>query len=266
MLKFSVIIATHNRPKLLERAIFSLQQQIYACHQIIVVSDSNCAETRQIVAQTMCDNDIFVQRTGIPGPAESRNIGMKLINGDYFIFLDDDDTFQPNFLENVVKALKLRSYEDHILYTNFEVAYQNTDSNENEIVDIQKMDITGYSSANVYVKNFIPNNCLIFPAKLASQISFDSHIAYEDWDFILSACAITSLEHLPVFGPVIHKYLTTRSEQRGQSNEAGLLECYIKIYNKHPPKNQAIATLRQELFTSIGLKIETLVSNTPQLT
>ncbi|HEY8034645.1 MAG TPA: glycosyltransferase family A protein [Methylobacter sp.] len=265
MPEFSVIIATHNRPQLLSRAIRSIKEQTYQCHQIIVVSDSNCSETYQIASELMRAGDLFIQRVGDSGPATSRNLGMKLITGDHFVFLDDDDSFQPDFLENIVNQLQNCSSNDQIYYTNFEVVHEKLDGGESCITEVQVIDIGGYDSSTVYVKNFIPNNCLVFPRRLASEITFDTNIAYEDWDFILSACASTSLKHLPIFGPRIHKNADDDSEQRGKSNQAGLLECYIKIYGKHPPLNRSVAMLRQELFSSINLDINTLVRNLPLL-
>lgn len=261
--EFSVIIATHNRSQLLDRAIQSIKEQTYQCHQIIVVSDLNCSETYQVVSNQMRAGDLFIQRLGDSGPATSRNFGMKLITGDYFIFLDDDDSFQPDFLQNVVNQLQDCPSNDQVFYTNFEVVNEKLDGGVNRITETQVVDIGGYNSSMVYVKNFIPNNCLVFPGRLASEIAFDIDIAYEDWDFILSACASAPLMHLPIFGPRIHKNTDEDSVQRGKSNQDGLLECYIKIYGKHPPLNHSVAMLRKELFSSINLDIDTLVSNSP---
>lgn len=262
MPEFSVIIATHNRPQLLGRAVQSIQQQTYQCRQIIVVSDTNDLETCQVASSTMRTGDLFIQRLGIPGPAESRNLGMKLITGDYFIFLDDDDTFQPDFLESLVGHLATHS-SDQIFYTNFEVVNEKVEGGKVCVTEVQRIDIGAHDPNGVYVKNFIPNNCLIFPKRLASEIVFDVHIAYEDWDFILSACARAPLKHLPIFGPMIHKITGDDWSPRGKTNDAKLLDSYIRTYGKHPPPNQFVASSRQELFSTIGLDIETLVRNKP---
>jgi predicted O-linked N-acetylglucosamine transferase (SPINDLY family) len=259
--KFSIIIATHDRPTLLNRAIRSIKEQSYHCHQIIVVSDLNCPETYQVASKTLQAGDLFVQRLGDPGPSASRNLGMNLVTGDYFIFLDDDDTFRSDFLENLVNQLQDCLSKDQVYYTNCEVVHEKFNGEEICITETQVIDIEGYDSSMVYVKNFIPNNCLVFPRRLAIEITFDAQIAYEDWDFILSACASAELKHLPIFGPRIHKNADEDSLQRGKTNEAGLLECYIKIYSKHPPLNSSVAMQRQEIFSSIDLDIDMLVHN-----
>ena len=259
--KFSIIIATHDRHQLLNRAIQSIQQQTYQHYQIVIISDSNCLNTYKIASKMTQEGDLFVQRYGNAGPAASRNIGMNLITGDYFIFLDDDDTFQPNFLENIVNQLQESSSKEPIYYTNFQVVHEKLD--DDCIIETEMIDVGGYDPSTVYVKNFIPNNCLVFPKRLAVDITFDKHIAYEDWDFILSACAYAPLQHLSIFGPRIHKNNNEESVQRGKSNETGLIDCYIKVYGKHPPINHSIAIQRQELFSSINLDINEFVDNSP---
>jgi glycosyltransferase involved in cell wall biosynthesis len=260
--KFSIIIATHDRPLLLKRAILSIKAQTYQCHQIIIISDSNCSETYQIASTEMQAGDLFIQRHGESGPAASRNLGMNVITGEYFVFLDDDDSFRPDFLENIVNQLQSCLFKDQIYYTNFEVIHENLNGEDCCVTETQVIDIGGYDASMVYVKNFIPNNCLIFPSRLSKEITFDTEIAYEDWDFILSAYASSELKHLPISGPRIHKNISNIN-QRGKLNETGLIDCYIKVYERHPALNLSIAMQRQELFSSIGLDINTLVHNLP---
>ncbi len=263
MPEFSVIIATHNRAKLLTRALESVQQQTFPCQQIIVVSDTDDAETYRVVSKSMRTADLFIQRQGTPGPSESRNLGMKLISGDYFIFLDDDDSFHPDFLQNLVNQIPNSKPDNQLYYTNCEVVNEKLVDGLTQITDVQSVDLSGYDTSRVYVKNFIPNNCVIFPGRLATEITFESQIAYEDWDFILSACAKAPLKYLPIFGPKIHKMTADDWQPRGKSNDDKLLDSYIKIYGRHPPPNPSVALWRKELFASVGLDIDTLVAKVP---
>ena len=265
MRKISVIIATHNRPKLLKRALESLLQQKYQFHQIIVVADVNDPETYQVASASMRSEDLFIQRLGRPGPAESRNAGMKFVSGDYFMFLDDDDTFRPDFLDVIKDSSDIVNNNNVLLYTNFEVVNEKMVGNNLFVENVDGIDIEGYDPLMVYVKNFIPNNCLIFPGMLIPEITFDPLISYEDWDFILSACAHVPIKHIPILGPRVHKNIAPDYEARGKNNNAGLLDCYIKIYRKHPPPNLSVSLWRRELFSSIDLEIDSLVNNEPLL-
>lgn len=253
---FSVIIATHRRASLLERALASLHAQTYPCHQIVVVSDVQDSETYLVIDSSLRDGDLFIQRKGEPGPAHSRNVALRLVTGDFILFLDDDDTFRPDFLEKLSGVINGTATE-RIYYTNCEVLNEGGEQPEPP----QFIDISGFPPAWAYVKNFIPNNCQVFPRTIAEKIRFDPAIAYEDWDYLLSACAHGELCHVPIGGPVIHKNVAKGGEHRGEKNQTGLLECYIKVYGKHPPITLQVAELRRQLFSSVGIEIDGFVSN-----
>jgi hypothetical protein len=189
-------------------------------------------------------------------------MALRLATGDLVVFLDDDDSFRPDFLENLAVA-GAGARADEICYTNFELVNDGIALGDSPVA-IQSVDIAGLDPDSVQVKNFIPNNCQVFPRQLLAGIEFDPSIAYEDWDFLLSACRRGSLRHLPVLGPRIHKSGGADIERRGQKNEAGLLECYLRIYAKHPPRDDRIAERRRQLFASLGLELDSLLDNRPR--
>jgi glycosyltransferase involved in cell wall biosynthesis len=246
---YTVIVATHERPDLLRRALGSLLAQTYPCHQIVVVSDSTDTNTHAVVSETLRFGDVFIQRTGAPGPAKSRNIALSVATGDYVLFLDDDDAFRPQFLLSLTDGLRGRPGET-VFYTNFEVVDQAV-SQEGRFADLSPI-----PPRQLWIKNFIPNNCIVYPRSLISQITFDEAIAYEDWDFILSAAAKATLSHIPVLGPVVYKNSTPAQVHRGIENQKNLLDCYIKIYNKHASSDPQVAEGRRALFETIGIKID----------
>lgn len=47
---FSIVIATHGRPHLLERALRSLRANSFTSYEIIVVSDETNAETFRVIS------------------------------------------------------------------------------------------------------------------------------------------------------------------------------------------------------------------------
>ena len=250
---FSVIIATHRRAGLLARALASVRAQRHPFAQVVVVSDCIDHETWQVATAHAGDDDLFIQRQGTPGPALSRNRGMQVARADYLVFLDDDDTFRPDFLADVVAA-RAGLPINEILYTNFEVIEEGERA-DGAAARSQTIDISTIDVASIQVKNFIPNNCQIFPRACLSEVVFDSGMAYEDWDFLLSACAQRSPRHVPVFGPCIHKHAPSGGAQRGEQNQGELLDCYLKVYQKHPPLNPHVAALRAQLFASMGLTL-----------
>jgi glycosyltransferase involved in cell wall biosynthesis len=91
---FSVIITTHNRPRLLREAVASVLAQTVQDHEVLVVDDGS---TPPAIAPN--DRRIRIIRKNDPGgPAAARNAGMRASRGKYLVFLDDDDLFTRNRL------------------------------------------------------------------------------------------------------------------------------------------------------------------------
>lgn len=109
MLDFiSVIIPTHNRSKLLVRAVCSVQAQTHQDLEIIIINDASNDDTPAVLSQLQMEDNrikvIYNERSR--GGAASRNIGIKESIGKWIAFLDDDDIWLPDKLESQLKLMQ----------------------------------------------------------------------------------------------------------------------------------------------------------------
>ena len=96
MARVSVIIPTHNRAAMLQRAIESARHA-GTDPEIVVVDDASTDETKSI-----CSNLAGIVYHRIEhnvGQARARNAGIARSTGEYIAFLDDDDVRLPNSLD-----------------------------------------------------------------------------------------------------------------------------------------------------------------------
>lgn len=103
----SVIIATFRRDVSLKRALESLINQTYVPTEIIVVDDNAEEHCNKIVDNIIKEMKllhpiIYIQNEVNKGSAETRNIGIRVAEGEYITFLDDDDIYLPNKIKNQV--------------------------------------------------------------------------------------------------------------------------------------------------------------------
>ncbi len=100
----SVVIPAYNgTSRYLESAIQSVLQQTYTSYEIIVVDDASTDGTGALVQMTP---DVrYVRRNRNGGQAAARNTGAQLALGQYVAFLDQDDLWEPTFLQETVGAL-----------------------------------------------------------------------------------------------------------------------------------------------------------------
>lgn len=119
----SVIIPTYKRAQYIERAIDSVLRQSYKDIELIIVDDNNPntsyrTDMEKIMEKYKDNNKVFyIKHETNKNGAAARNSGLKYAKGDYITFLDDDDFFLKNRIENLVKVLNTNKEYD-CAYTN----------------------------------------------------------------------------------------------------------------------------------------------------
>lgn len=106
----SVIIPTHNRRALLERAVRSVSNQTFSDFELIVVDDGSTDGTRtsfkkivRAYSHTPLQNHpIQIIRQKHRGVSAARNAGIRAARGKFIAFLDSDDEWLPEKLERQV--------------------------------------------------------------------------------------------------------------------------------------------------------------------
>lgn len=250
---FTVIIPTHRRAELLERSIDSLRAQTFRDFEIILVSDCTDEKTFSLAGCKLSDSDVFIKRKGLPGPAESRNSGLEVASGDYVIFLDDDDTLAPAYLETLYSECK--NNRDAILYGNFQVVYEDRDTFPPTFVSKQSCSLSSTPLSQLNVKNFIPNNVLAYPRMTLSRKRFDRHLKLnEDWDFLLNVAEDAELQYRDICGARIHKDDRSKKTRRGAQNDDSLVIEYLYICRKWPGRTEEIKLQRQQVLMTTGLQ------------
>jgi glycosyltransferase involved in cell wall biosynthesis len=100
-LSVSVILPTHNRPRLLAEAAGSVLSQQRPPEELIVVDDSNAGEAARVLEGLgrSCAPGITAIRGPGRGPGAARNAGLRAAQSELVAFLDDDDVWHPRKLE-----------------------------------------------------------------------------------------------------------------------------------------------------------------------
>jgi len=104
MPKVSVIIPAYNQAKYLRDAIDSVLNQTFQDLELIIVDDGSTDETRDIVSSYNHNKITYIYQEN-QGLSSARNTGIKSSNGSYLAFLDSDDLFLPNIIEDQIIAL-----------------------------------------------------------------------------------------------------------------------------------------------------------------
>ena len=98
----AVIIPTYNRCHMLRRALNSVQQQTFKAAEICVVDDGSDDDTVAMLAEEF-PGVMLVQQAN-RGVSAARNAGVQATRSDWLAFLDSDDEWFPDKLEQQIIA------------------------------------------------------------------------------------------------------------------------------------------------------------------
>lgn len=245
----SVVITTHNRPTLLERALDSLLKQSYENFEIILCSDESLNETQKVAQKKLRQTDTFTRTPNLRGPAETRNLGIKLANGDWICFLDDDDEFEEDYFKNAIPYLK--DYKNAVI-TNYKYIYNLNGSTSEKNVVIQSIPIK-----NLLIRNFIPINSIFIGREVALRHKFATKLeTHEDWDWLLSIYHDPRIKYTyaNIFGPKIYTYSDNSRNYKKNNKIVHLLD-YLTIYRRWPGKDEIIKVERMKVLGLNGINI-----------
>ncbi|MBU2019079.1 MAG: glycosyltransferase family 2 protein [Bacteroidetes bacterium] len=115
---FSIILPTYNRAQLISKAIESVIGQTIESWELLVIDDGSTDNTKELV-QSYIKKDQRIQYHYQENAERSaaRNKGIDLAKGEYICFLDSDDYYLPQRLENFYSIISLKQKKELFLYS-----------------------------------------------------------------------------------------------------------------------------------------------------
>jgi len=204
----SVVIPTHNRVELLEKAVKSVLNQTYSDLEIIIVDDASTDDTESRIKRFGSDKITYFRVDESKGGNHARNIGIEKSTGEYIAFLDDDDEWMPTKLQEQMLIFK-RDESIGLVYTGAEVIYTANNGKYN-IIPTKK----GELSKDILTYNYIGTTSSVMVRKDIINLAgrFDLEMpALQDYDLWIRICQITKIGF--VKKPLIKYYIHTNTNQ-----------------------------------------------------
>jgi GT2 family glycosyltransferase/glycosyltransferase involved in cell wall biosynthesis len=259
----SIICRTVNRP-LLEHALRSVAAQTHRPLEMILVD----AAGKGLPDYQQWCADVPVQLISTARPLsrpQAANAGLDAAQGEFILFLDDDDWISPEHISSLLSCLSDNPQAG--------VAYSSTQKTDSTGAPIEDFFRISYDAARLRRDNFIPIHAAMFKASLVTEgCRFDEIFeVFEDWDFWLQLSNHTNFVHVDV--------VSAWYRQGGDSNTASsdasvryqpdhpVASGRAKLFNKWLPRwtgseyNQTLQTLDQaELTEALDQKMRVLSS------
>ena len=187
--KVSVIMATYNGAQYLNKTIPQILNQTLKDIEFILVNDGSKDNSLEIMQKYQYDFRVkIIDLEQNKGQSYARNIGLKNAIGEYVIFLDCDDEFNPELVGKLY--WHMNHYDLDLCMTGYSVHNCRTSNyysnlfNEfpNEVFEGFSLEskrynqIVGWNWDKMYRREFLLENDLYFPEDM--HISEDALVAY----------------------------------------------------------------------------------------
>ena len=176
----SVIVPVYNSQSFLQECINTIRFQTFQNIEMIFIDDGSTDQSLQILRENAkLDDRISIIEQEKSSAGNARNIGIKVAKGKYLLFLDSDDFFDLNLIEDVYNQIdstnsdiclfKCRTFDNNtLLYENRSLElrkeYLPKESvfNSNYLNDYIFNITTGAPWSKMFRKDFILDNSITF--------------------------------------------------------------------------------------------------------
>ncbi len=117
----AVVVPLYNKERFVSRAIESVLGQTRPVDEIIVIDDASTDDSDAQV-RSFRNKSIKLLRRTEPGPGgyAARNLGIRSATSRWIAFLDADDTWKPNFVEELFSMIESAPREVGCVFTGYE--------------------------------------------------------------------------------------------------------------------------------------------------
>ena len=154
----SIITPCYNSEKYLAQTIESVLAQTYTNWELIIIDDGSTDSSVKIAkAYQEKKQNIAVFQKENSGSSESRNYGLKILNGRYIALLDSDDVWHKDYLETMLENIGeyQQKSEDGVIYFS---GYCRMNQ------DLSKAILEDYSCPGIFSRKDLFRHCPIFPS------------------------------------------------------------------------------------------------------
>ena len=191
----SVIIPVYNVEKYLNKCLNSVINQTYSNLEIILIDDGSSDTSGKICDEyAMKDSRIRVVHKNNGGLSSARNTGMKVMNGDYFSFIDSDDYVAFDYI--YCMYLYMLKDNSDIVICSFKKIYgnQSYSDNKNSYKHFKfDRETVKFKMLSRQVPMYAPGK--LYRADLAVNMEFPEGKLYEDmpttWNIIKKITNVT---------------------------------------------------------------------------
>ena len=200
--RVTVIVPTHRRQNSLAPAVRSVFGQTFADFELLLVDDGSGADFARMMPDVSDDPRMSVIRNDRNlGPAAARNRGIAQARGEYIAFLDSDDAWPRDKLQNQLVWMQAQPLRPRVCCTGYRVVTSfrpgGEDRTPNSVTMVGDL---------LWGCGLSPGSTMVVEKSVFDEVGlFDETLRrLEDWDWLLRCVQKTPIAVMPSVLATIH--------------------------------------------------------------
>ncbi len=186
--RVSVLVQTAGAPRPLLRALDSLMVQRFSNWEVVVVDHGGFPVEALLRAHPAWERISYARLSGVHNPGAARNLGLRMIRGEYVASLEADNVFEPDHLERAVDAIARFGALASFAGARLVLERTNGAASDSEPLG-ESAPFGGEESdlARLEIAHAVPLDAVVFYRGLIDRIgTFNEGVPLlDDWDFTL---------------------------------------------------------------------------------
>ncbi|KAJ3088543.1 hypothetical protein HK102_008515 [Quaeritorhiza haematococci] len=251
----SVVLVHHNRVKLLEQAIESIEQQTYTNLEVVLVDDgSTDPEALDFITELSWKwwetKGWKVLREPNRYLGAARNTGVKYAIGKYVVFMDDDDYAKPHQLRTLVDVAQKTGAM--VVTSGHDVFFDGTKPPGDSSLSSRYLPLGDASLPGMLENVYGDSKFLVDRSFFTAMGGFteDFGVGFEDYEFL--ARVVLKGHHLEAVPEALNWYRrhqhTMSSTTNLKANQMRMLRAYVEAHATASPGQRRLLMYTRELF------------------
>lgn len=201
--RVAVIVRTKDRPQFLRRALADIDAQTFTDYAVVVVNDAGAPEQVDAVVAAapggVRDRITVLHRSESVGMEAASNAGLRASASEFCAIHDDDDLWEPQFLERTVAFLDAHP-DTEMVAVRVTIRYE--DEVDGEFVETGRVPFWGQLPAitieDLFVINRVVPIGIVYRRRLHDELGFfdETLPVVGDWEFNMRVASRHEIELL----------------------------------------------------------------------
>ena len=244
-MRISVIIPSYKPEGYIQKCLSSVLAQDFpsADYEIIIVLNG-CSEPYKTQIEQFINSQskqqeipaIRLIQTDCPGVSHARNMGLDEAQGEYFVFIDDDDCISPNYLS----ALFAQATPNTIVASNAKNCCNDGETTQDNFITRAFESLRHSQPTSLYAYRRLLSSIWgkIIPKQIVGETRFLENLSLGE-DSVFIAGISKRIQHVKQTAPDVYYYVTVRANSASRkkisnwkqiSNALELAWTFYRIY------------------------------------